>query len=175
VSNEDIQKALGWLKINQAPWEIVLEKWRLTSKYRLQVLTKSSDKRLTNILEEWPLLKHPYRYKLITYDFDQMQLTNFCLTSEKWNEFFSTIKQNVQGPSKNDDFSNLIETLDLDISEGKVINFLYLCYTIHMLNYNLVIFVCYRFQISNYYTTSFIHDTSETKGQTKTHCNKKNL
>ncbi|XP_071578554.1 uncharacterized protein [Temnothorax nylanderi] len=130
VSNEDIQKALDWLKINQAPWEIVLEKWHLTSKYRLQVLAKSSDKRLTNILEEWPLLKHPYGYKLITYDFDQMQLTNFCLTSEKWNEFFSTIKQYVQGPSKNDDFSNLIETLDLDISEDSK-----LAITIQLLSY----------------------------------------
>lgn len=128
VSNEDIQKALDWLKINQAPREIVLEKWRLTSRYRLQVLAKSSDKRLTNIFEEWPLLKHPYGYKLIRYDFDQMQLTNFCLTLEKWNEFFSTIKQYIQVTSKNDDFSDLIETLNLDISEGKIINFLYLYY-----------------------------------------------
>lgn len=55
MSNVDIQKALDWLKINQAPWEVVLDKWHLTSKYRLQLLTKSSDKRLNNIFEEWPL------------------------------------------------------------------------------------------------------------------------
>lgn len=61
-----------------------------------------------------------------------MQLTNFCLTLEKWNEFFNTIKQNVQLINKNDDFSDLIETLNLDISEGTVIYLLYLyyyCYT----------------------------------------------
>jgi len=91
MSNEDIQKVLDWLKINQALLEIVLEKWSLISKYRLQVLMKSSDKRLNNIFEEWPLLKHSYGYKFIKHDFDQMQLTNFCLTSKKWNEFFNTM------------------------------------------------------------------------------------
>jgi len=126
VNNEDVQKALDWLKINQAPWEIVLEKWYLTSKYRLQILMKSSDKKLNNIFEEWPLLKHPYGYKLIKHDFDQMHLTNFSLTSKKWNEFFNTIEQNVQLTNKNDDFSDLIQTLNLDISEGKVIYLLYL-------------------------------------------------
>jgi len=70
VSNEDIQKALDWLRINQALWEIVLEKWSLIFKYRLQVLMKSSDKRLNNIFEERSLLKHPYGYKLIKHDFD---------------------------------------------------------------------------------------------------------
>lgn len=128
MSNEDIQKALDWLKINQALWEVVLDKWHLTSKYRLQVLTISFDKGLNNIFKEWLFLKHPYRYKLIKHDFEQMQLTNFCLTLEKWNEFFNTIKQNVQLTNKNDDFSDSIETLNLDISEGTVIYLLYLYY-----------------------------------------------
>jgi len=60
-----------------------------------------------------------------------MQLTNFCLTTKKLNEFFNTIKQNVQLMNKNDNFSDLIEILNLDISEGKVINLLYsYCYYI---------------------------------------------
>ncbi|KAL0100520.1 hypothetical protein PUN28_019670 [Cardiocondyla obscurior] len=54
------------------------------------------DKKLNNIFEEWPLLKHPYGYKLIKYNFDQIKLTNFCLTQEKWNAFFFTIQQNTQ-------------------------------------------------------------------------------
>lgn len=144
VNDEDIKKTLNWLKINQAPWEIVLEKWSLTSKHRLQVLMKSSDKILSNIFEEWPLLKHPYGYKLIKHDFNQMQLTNFCLTSEKWNEFFNIIKQNTQFMSKNDNFIDLIEKLKLDRSEGKVMHIiLILCCTIYNVNYYLVMIIGY--------------------------------
>lgn len=140
VSNEDVKRALNWLKINQAPWEIVLEKWSLTFKYRLRVLTTSSDKTLNNIFEEWPLLKHPYGYKLIKYDFDQMNLTNLYLTSEKWNEFFNTIKENVQFTSKNDDFSDLIETLNLDISEGTIFHifYTYIIIILHYIQYKCV-------------------------------------
>lgn len=121
-----------------------MEKWSLTSKHRLQVLMKSSDKILSNIFEEWPLLKHPYGYKLIKHDFNQMQLTNFCLTSEKWNEFFNIIKQNTQCMSKNDNFIDLIEKLKLDISEGKVMHIiLILCCTIYNVNYYLVMIIGY--------------------------------
>ncbi|XP_071576013.1 uncharacterized protein [Temnothorax nylanderi] len=130
VNKEDIEKALNWLKVNQASWEIVLEKWSLTSKYRLQILMKSSDKILSNIFKDWPLLKHPYGYKLIKLDFDQTQLTNFCLNLEKWNEFFNVIKQNVQFTNKNDDFTELIEKLKLDISEDSK-----LAITIQLLSY----------------------------------------
>ncbi|KYN15961.1 hypothetical protein ALC57_11798 [Trachymyrmex cornetzi] len=91
---------------------------------------KSSDKILSNIFEEWPLLKHPYGYKLIKYDFDQMRLTNFYLTSKKWNKFFNTIKENVQFTNKNNDFPDLIETLNLDISKDSK-----LAITIQLLSY----------------------------------------
>jgi len=40
-----------------------------------------------------------------------MQLTNFCLTLKKLNEFFNTIKQ----PMNKNYFSDLIEILNLDI------------------------------------------------------------
>lgn len=120
VNNEDINQASNWLKINQAPWEIVLEKWSLSSKYRLQVLTKLSDKILSNIFEEWPLLKHPYGYKLIEHDFNEIQLTHFALIYEKLNEFFNIIEENVQCTHKNDNFIDLRAKLNLDISESKV-------------------------------------------------------
>ncbi|XP_067208165.1 uncharacterized protein [Linepithema humile] len=117
VSNEDVKESLDWLKNNQTPWEIVLQKWSITFEYRYGILIKSSDKKLNKIFEEWPLFKHPNGYEFIHYDFNKMQLSDLVLTIEKWNEFFKTITQNTSVIGKNDNFVELMEKLNLDISE----------------------------------------------------------
>lgn len=112
---------MDWLKNNQSPWEIVLQKWSTTFEYRHGMLMKSSDKKLNNIFEEWPLFKHPNGYKLIQYNFDKMQLSDLDLTKTKWDEFFQTITQNTSINGKNDNFTELREKLNFDISEGKIV------------------------------------------------------
>lgn len=79
VSSEDIKESLEWLKNNQTPWEIVLQKWTVTFEYRFGILMKSSEKNLNKIFEEWPLFKHPNGYELIQHDFEQMQLSDLFL------------------------------------------------------------------------------------------------
>lgn len=120
----DIKENFIWLQNNQAPWETVVEKWSKTIEYRFSLLMNVRNKTLQNVFAEWPLYKHPNGYKLIDYDFYQMQLSDLTLTITKWNDFFTIIKNNTSSIGKNDDFLELIEKLNLDLSEG---NLLYHC------------------------------------------------
>lgn len=75
--------SIEWLKKNQAPWELVIQHWNKTFKIRHENLERSKEKTLAETFIQWPILKHPSGYSLISEDFKCMDLSQETLTMDK--------------------------------------------------------------------------------------------
>lgn len=54
------------LKHLRTPWSTVLEKWSISSKYRVHEIINNTDTSIDNILEDWPLYKHLQAPELVS-------------------------------------------------------------------------------------------------------------
>lgn len=55
-----------WLKNNREPFPVILQKWKVTTIYRNFFLKNhESDVNITEIVNHWPLYKHPQGYLLV--------------------------------------------------------------------------------------------------------------
>ena len=63
---ENAKEIALWLKNNREPFPLILQKWKETTIYR-QIFLKNheSDVNITEIVNHWPLYKHPQGYLLV--------------------------------------------------------------------------------------------------------------
>lgn len=84
------------MRNNRAPWELVLQHWRLTNYVRFGDLKSSTAKKICDIYEKWPILEHPHAYSLIKDDFLNYKITQDPIDYDgikQWPEFFENIKK----------------------------------------------------------------------------------
>lgn len=92
VDDTAVPESLLWLQNNLSPWQLVENHWKVTSTYRQNQIQSSSNKSISYIFAQWPILKHPTAYLLIDEDFKFLQLTSEnCMAN--WFKFFSEIQK----------------------------------------------------------------------------------
>lgn len=61
---EEICENKNWLKVHNAPWEIIEQKWKETFDVRSRELDKTKD--TASIIGEWPLYRNSKGYRLVS-------------------------------------------------------------------------------------------------------------
>ncbi|CAG9791625.1 unnamed protein product [Diatraea saccharalis] len=69
IDTENIHKDLEWLRKSSEPWKIAEEKWKNTSKIRLE---ESKNITVSDYMNEYPVLKKPTGYQLLLIDFETL-------------------------------------------------------------------------------------------------------
>lgn len=106
-------------------WEIVVTNWKLTAEYRRKSIKSNRDWKLSQIYENWPILKHPNAYTLIEEDYSCLKLSTRELTLESWTTFFTKVLA-VRSPKKDDDVAKaLVELIQYD---EKLTDSKYICF-----------------------------------------------
>lgn len=107
-----------WLQTNLSPWQLVENHWKVSTPYRRKQIQSSSNKSISDIFVNWPILKHPSAHLLIDEDFKFLKLTSEnCV--DNWLKFFSQIQKIC--PLKEDkvtiELRSILETDDLTDSK----------------------------------------------------------
>lgn len=77
-----------WLRLNTEPWSEVTEKWTDTIQQRKQDI---SSLRKNDLLDAWPLLKHPFAYTLIGIDFNHYFPEKSSKLLDDWETYSTKI------------------------------------------------------------------------------------
>ncbi|XP_036144984.1 uncharacterized protein LOC118646384 [Monomorium pharaonis] len=108
-----IQESIKWLDENVAPWELVLQNWLLTFDIRRKDLNNFEEKTLHDLLNKWPILKHPQGHQLIIQDFDTMNLSKVNLDLNIWQQFMDVmLKHSTCINTKHDEVNLMFEKLN---------------------------------------------------------------
>lgn len=117
-----MEESLKWIQNNEcALIDTALIHWERTRERRIK--SHRATKTLSEIYEDYKLLKQPDAYNLITSDFSSLKLTNNSLTEKSWKTLIDAAlivcKNNHSEAVKR--LRQLIRTDDL--STGKIIIF----------------------------------------------------
>lgn len=66
ISEEELLAAKTWLSHYSEPWTKVLNLWTQTAPNRLKQLDITTDIEITDILKDWPAMKHPVGWTQVT-------------------------------------------------------------------------------------------------------------
>ncbi|XP_058808591.1 uncharacterized protein LOC131674099 [Phymastichus coffea] len=93
--DEAVKESLDWLAANDcAPInDVMLEHWRVTANHRIHSIYKKPNQTVTNLFDEYPILKQAGAYPLIEQDFHHMELTNLTLNDNSWQKMFTQISK----------------------------------------------------------------------------------
>ena len=89
VLSANLQESIDWLKDNSEPWDLALNHWKATSKYRMDTQNDEITKR--DVREEWALYAHPSARQLIDIGFESLEKSNINMSFTFWSNFFQII------------------------------------------------------------------------------------
>ena len=117
---KEVQVSVNWLQTNQEPFDIVQGHWKATYPIRLESLTeKSKGEKIGELIETWPILRHPMGWMLIQQDFDNFGFCSVEKGIDQWPEFFGRVKQACfQDKSKIPRVKELCDILEKDLDDG---------------------------------------------------------
>ena len=114
VLSANLQESIDWLKDNSEPWDLVLNHWKATSKYRMDTHNDEITKR--DVREEWALYAHPSSRQLIDIDFESLKKSNIKMSFTSWSNFFQTLCETTTLQSKDETGSDLLDKYNLPTS-----------------------------------------------------------
>ncbi|XP_061726541.1 uncharacterized protein LOC133532067 [Cydia pomonella] len=114
--DDAVKQHIIWLQNSIEPWRMVEEKWRETASYRLKCLN-TSDKTIVQYMTEFPALKNPSGYTLLTEDFKTLYPDKESLLHEKFCLYKDKILRHAkQKATRDESLKKIIEKLE-NISE----------------------------------------------------------
>ncbi|XP_061705731.1 uncharacterized protein LOC133516791 [Cydia pomonella] len=85
---EDVSDDVAWIKASTEPWKLLEQKWKTTTKHRLE---ETKNMTVTEYMAQYPGLKKPTGFHLLTIDFDTM----YPGTSDNLYKYFMLSKQSI--------------------------------------------------------------------------------
>ncbi|XP_075148254.1 uncharacterized protein LOC142229060 [Haematobia irritans] len=108
--DDDCQIYKDWLKFNIEPFDKVLDSWKRSFNMRHNFIKERNT--LTSIIEEWPILKQSFGYKLISHDFSKLYPTKENLLFDKWESMCTSIIKLFTKILKDEESVLLLQQLD---------------------------------------------------------------
>lgn len=122
-----VQESIDWLRNNRAPWDLVTEHWDITTHVRFAEMQTNCSKKISDVYEKWPILKHPKAHSLISKDFSTFDISKDAIdykAIENWSAFFNAVqkvcpldKRKLKDPR----VTELINLLKTESEDGKII------------------------------------------------------
>jgi hypothetical protein len=64
---ENVEEPIKWLNNSSDPWDLVEKYWSITRNYRLQHLLNTETQTVCQYMNEFPALKKPMGYNLVSH------------------------------------------------------------------------------------------------------------
>lgn len=65
VSEDYNEEDAHFLKYNQGPWAEIELRWKRSASFRKNKIAQSTEKNISSILIDWPLIRHAHGYNLV--------------------------------------------------------------------------------------------------------------
>lgn len=120
IIEAEFQETKIWLRHHEDQWEELKSKWKSTSFVRLHQLAQHTDRTISSILSEYPVLRNPQGYILVQIDFSCKYSGKEELLFKNWPDFRNKIHSAFEADVADIDGRVLMSYLAQDdITEGK--------------------------------------------------------
>lgn len=119
---ERLQPSIEWLENYEEPWQTAVDHWTLTSAYRRKKIGEDKSKLISQIYEDWPILKTPKAYELIEVDYRLGGYGEGIEAIQNFQNFFQKFVD-VKKPKHSHEYVAALQDLLLeeDLNESKFV------------------------------------------------------